>query len=502
MAVTRSARKARSSRLSASEELARARSRSRSKSPSKRASKKSADAAEGSNWVEGGVGCGLIFVTPVIVHVVSWLTSEQALRAGVDPKLGLSGLLSQASTVGLSGLLSQVKDVVLASIVAPTWPAVQFLLVFNAVALVLEQGLPGKVETGPETLTGHVPKYVNNALSHCFVFTLLFYALSDMSPISGFDGLYSFGCFFDIFPAMMTSLSLFGFALCFFLYYKGLNFPSTEDCGSSGSFLKDFTWGTELYPRVFGIDIKRFINCRFSMTYWMLAGASFTYSSYKRHGQVDWGLALGSLSQFLYLVKFFEWEMGYMRSIDIIVDRAGWEIQWGCLCWVPAVYTFHSRFLVLHPSGLSAAEAGAIFAVGFSGVLLNYWADTQRKTFRESEGDCLIWGQRPKYVKATYTVTDPETGLVEERESLLLASGFWGVARHFHYVFELTAAWSWCLLANPSKNGAAPLLYAVFLTILLLHRAKRDEKKCSLKYGKHYAKYSKLVPYLVIPGIY
>jgi 7-dehydrocholesterol reductase len=30
---------------------------------------------------------------------------------------------------------------------------------------------------------------------------------------------------------------------------------------------------------------------------------------------------LAALSQFLYLVKFFWWEMGYMRSIDIIVDR-------------------------------------------------------------------------------------------------------------------------------------------------------------------------------------
>jgi hypothetical protein len=27
-----------------------------------------------------------------------------------------------------------------------------------------------------------------------------------------------------------------------------------------------------------------------------------------------------------------------MRSIDIIVDRAGFEIQWGCLVWVPALY--------------------------------------------------------------------------------------------------------------------------------------------------------------------
>ena len=82
-------------------------------------------------------------------------------------------------------------------------------------------------------------------------------------------------------------------------------------------------------------------------------------------------------------MKFFVWEIGYMRSIDIIVDRAGWEIQWGCLVWVPSVYTLHSRFLVLHPSGLEPWQAGLVAGVGFAGVLLNYWADKQRQDFRE-----------------------------------------------------------------------------------------------------------------------
>ena len=84
---------------------------------------------------------------------------------------------------------------------------------------------------------------------------------------------------------------------------QGLNFPSTADCGSSGSFFKDFTWGTELYPRVFGVDIKRFINCRFSMTFWMLAGLSYSYKSFTLHGEVDYGLLLSAVSQYLYLVK-------------------------------------------------------------------------------------------------------------------------------------------------------------------------------------------------------
>ena len=190
-----------------------------------------------------------------------------------------------------------------------------------------------------------------------------------------------------------------------------------------------------------------------------------------------------------------------MRSIDIIVDRAGWEIQWGCLVFVPSVYTLHSRFLVLHPSQLSCESAGLIAGVGLLGVGLNYWADKQRDQFRLDGGKGLVWGRPPVFVEAQYTVIGAD-GQPTSRTSLLLASGFWGVARHFHYVFELTAAWSWCLLANPAANGALPVFYAVFLTILLAHRAKRDEAKCSHKYGRYYAMYSEMVPYLMVPGLY
>ena len=173
------------------------------------------------------------------------------------------------------------------------------------------------------------------------------------------------------------------------------------------------------------------------------------------------------------------WEVGYLRSIDIIVDRAGWEIQWGCLVWVPCVYTLHTRFLVLYPSGLSQEVAVVLFVLGMAGVALNYWADHQRVVFRESGGRMKIFGRDPVYVTARYTTL--EDGEEVARTSLLLASGFWGPARHFHYVFELIAAWSWCLLANPLRNGALVLFYSTFLTILLLVRAQRDAKKCAKK---------------------
>ena len=91
-----------------------------------------------------------------------------------------------------------------------------------------------------------------------------------------------------------------------------------------------------------------------------------------------------------------------MRSIDIIVDRAGFYETWGCLVWVPCVYTLHSRVLVHSPSGLSWLSAGAIFAVGLAGVGLNYWADAQRMTFRERRGrepSCAVPSRRMFFVE-------------------------------------------------------------------------------------------------------
>ena len=138
---------------------------------------------------------------------------------------------------------------------------------------------------------------------------------------------YNFGIMYDLFEPSLAFLNLFGLVFCLFLMFKGLYFPSTRDSGSSGSWVRDYLWGTELYPRVFGLDLKRFINCRFAMTFWQLAGFSFCYRSYVLNGKViDWGLFFSALSVYLYLVKFYFWEMGYMRSIDIIVDRAGFEI--------------------------------------------------------------------------------------------------------------------------------------------------------------------------------
>jgi 7-dehydrocholesterol reductase len=162
--------------------------------------------------------------------------------------------------------------------------------------------------------------------------------------------------------------------------------------------------------------------------------------------------------------------------------------------WVPAVYTSPMLFMVNHPVGLSVVAALIIFALGLASIWINYWADYQRQTVRATNGETTIWGATPKLILAEYST---ETG--ERKTNLLLASGFWGISRHFHYVPELLAAFFWSCATGFSYFS--PFFYVIFLTILLTHRAFRDDTKCRNKYGKYWDEYCKLVPYKIIPGI-
>ena len=291
------------------------------------------DYKSGTNWVhEGGIEANpylfvLIVLSPFLSLLLAYATSSN-----MDSKL-LTHPFTEMIPACLADVPSCVTNTLSAgSSVLPTLDGAKFVMCFMAVALLLEKLLPGKVEYGPETATGHVPQYVDNAVAHCFVYTILFYlgsnlgpcgpgreqllpqlSLEDLSVCDKFSP-YNFGIMYSLFPQSLSFLNIFGIVFCVFLMYKGLYFPSTEDNGSSGSLVKDYLWGTELYPRVFGLDLKRFINCRFSMTFWQLAGFSFCYQSYVMHGnQLDWGLFFSALSQYLYLVKFYFWVSATLR---------------------------------------------------------------------------------------------------------------------------------------------------------------------------------------------
>jgi 7-dehydrocholesterol reductase len=196
-----------------------------------------------------------------------------------------------------------------------------------------------------------------------------------------------------------------------------------------------------------------------------------------------------------YLFKFFWWEAGYFGSLDIMHDRFGYYICWGVLVWVPGVYTIFGQYLANHPRDLPAGAAAAISVAGLVSLWMNYAADAQRQRTRETGGKAPVWGRPPKTITAHYTTKDGE-----ERTNLLLVSGYWGLARHFHYVPELTLALCWSLPAG--FEHFVPYFYFMFLTILLVDRAGRDDKRCHAKYGAAWEEYRRLVPHKILPWVY
>jgi 7-dehydrocholesterol reductase len=364
----------------------------------------------------------------------------------------------------------------------------KMLAIFTAVELFLMKALPAKKVHGPVTPNGNVPVYKANGVP-AFICTMSLFYLGSVQL-----HLFSPGIIYDNLGGLLGALNFFSLLFCFFLYFKGKYKPSTTDSGTTGDAVFDYFWGMELYPRVFGWDVKMFTNCRFGMMGWGLIIISFACKQSELYGISDSMLVAVAL-QLLYIAKFFWWETGYLRSMDIMHDRAGFCICWGCMVWLPSVYTSPTLFLVNHPNDLGTFVSLAILIAGTFCIFINYLADRQRQYVRNKNGECTVWKKKPDLIFANY-----KTEWGEEKQTLLLASGWWGISRHFHYLPEILGALCWSVPAL--FNYYMPYFYLTFLCILLVDRSYRQEKRCAIKYGKDWETYCERVPFRLIPFVY
>ncbi|WP_419420796.1 7-dehydrocholesterol reductase [Legionella sp. D16C41] len=364
------------------------------------------------------------------------------------------------------------------------WLIIVTFIIFE---VILIKVLPGKRFCGPVTPKGNVPIYKANGIL-AFLTTVLVFCLC-----SFYWQLFSATIIFDNLGAILGALNILSLMTCVFLYLKGRYKPSSTDAGTTGNFIFDYYWGTELYPILGGINLKMFINCRFGMMSWGLILLSYAAKQHQLVGLSN-SMLIAVALQFIYITKFFIWETGYLASLDIMHDRAGYYICWGCMVWVPGIYTSPTMYLVYHPNQLNIWLAVVIFILGTLSIITNYLADRQRQLVRKTEGNCKIWGRKPKVTKASYYTT---TG--ERKESILLHSGFWGITRHFHYLPEIAGAFFWSVPAL--FTHFSPYFYVSFLTLLLVDRAFRDDIRCLNKYGKYWHEYCEHVPYKLIPYV-
>lgn len=361
-------------------------------------------------------------------------------------------------------------------------------LLFQAVLYAI---LPSKIGYGQQTPAGFVLPYKVNGLLAWFVTHAIFLL-----------GAYYFewwnpAIIHDNWGALLIAANIYGYFLTLFAFAKAYIAPShPEDRKFSGSIIYDMFMGIEFNPRFGKLwDFKLFHNGRPGIIAWTLINLSFAAAQYREIGYVTNSMILVNFLHAVYVLDFFYNEDWYLRTIDICHDHFGFYLAWGDTVWLPWMYTLQSHYLVRNPVDLPTPFFASVLGMGLLGYYIFRAVNNEKDLVRRMDGKCMLWGKPAKFVRAKYSTSD---GM--EHTSILIASGYWGIARQFNYVGDLLISFAMCLACG--VGHLLPYFYIIYMAILLLHRIGRSDHRCRAKYGPAWDEYCRLVPYKLIPYIY
>jgi hypothetical protein len=241
-----------------------------------------------------------------------------------------------------------------------------------------------------------------------------------------------------------------------------------------------------LNPRLGNFDLKLFCEARPGLILWVLIDLSLAAKQYELNGAVTTPMILVCAFQFFYIADYYFHEEAILTTWDIKHENFGWMLCWGDLVWVPFTYTLQAFYLVNHTHRLSLPAAVGIVALNALGYTIFRGTNIQKHNFRKNP-DRPVWGKPPECIRTA-------------RGTLLLTSGWWGIARHLNYCGDLLMALAWCLPAG--FEHPLPYFYIFYFTILLVHREWRDNAMCLEKYGSDWEEYCRKVRWRIVPGIY
>ncbi|CAH0384855.1 unnamed protein product [Bemisia tabaci] len=358
--------------------------------------------------------------------------------------------------------------------------------------VLLSLKIPSSTVTGPALPSGFEPQFKANGILFFWSTLALFGGVFLSRPDWAL-------AIHGLIPELFGAINITAFLLCLWLLVKGKLFPeeAPEDgADTAGSLLFDFYRGVELHPTFLGVSVKQLVICRFGVMGWMLLSLVYFVAAIQLRG-FSYPFFVSALVQLVYTLKFSLYESaGYFDSIDIAFDRAGYYLIWGSMVWMPGFYGLHAYNFVSNPPITSPFLSLFYLILGIGAIVLEYRIDYEKYLVRSSTSPTIMmYGKPAEVIHAEYT---DQNG--KKRTSRLVASGFWGLARHLNYVFEVIIYVS--ITAPGFSSGLIPFLLPSFMIILLLHRLYRDEQKCKKKYGKYWELYCSKVPYRLIPWIY
>jgi protein-S-isoprenylcysteine O-methyltransferase Ste14 len=366
-----------------------------------------------------------------------------------------------------------------ARVPAPTWTALAICLGWFAFQAMVQLWVPGPWREGVPLRDGSRLSYrLNGWLAWWITWTVL--------AAGVLAGWITPTVLADNFGPLMAAMNLAAFVLSVYLYVLGRRRPHPGGELTSGRPFYDYVMGNSLNPRNGRFDWKLFCEARPGLMAWVAIDLSLAAKQYAVHGAVTTPMLLVCAFHVWYVADYYYHEEAILTTWDIKHENFGWMLCWGDLVWVPFTYTIQAYYLVNHTHDLPWWSTLGIVVLNTAGYVIFRATNIQKHRFRRDPG-APVWGKTPQAIRTA-------TG------SLLLTSGWWGLARHINYFGDLLMGLAWCLPAG--FRHALPYFYVVYFTVLLVHRERRDHAMCAAKYGDDWKVYCDTVPWRIVPGLY
>jgi len=251
------------------------------------------------------------------------------------------------------------------------------------------------------------------------------------------------------------------------------------------SLYEDFVMGATLNPTFLGIDLK-FFAYRPAMTGWLLINISFALKQSAVMGYLTSRMVLYQIVTAWYIWDYFVHEPKMLYTWDIMAENFGLMLIWGDYVFIPFAFSIQNHYLLHNAAPISIFPELLLTLLCFTAGFFIFRGSNSQKHQFKTDASKYIWGKPPVVIGGK-----------------LLASGFWGVARHLNYTGDLLLALSYSIPCGLNlANHPCAYFYFFYLLLLCIHREKRDEQRCAKKYKSTWDEYCLRVPYRMVPFLY
>jgi Delta14-sterol reductase len=361
-----------------------------------------------------------------------------------------------------------VSDLVLPVTLDTLWTAAKLIFGFVAALFVGALVLPGLEREGYPQADGSTKHYKLTGMT-------LFFVTHVVIAVSVFGFGVSLALLISHIWSLFIVANVLAFGLTFALYLWG-----RRSVGLPPN-LRDLWFGNELNPTWLGVDMKLFMYqpSLIGVNLLIVAFASAQYDLHHRVMPQTWCL-LGFW--WAYLFSHYVKEEFMLSTWDITSENFGFMLVWGDLVYVPFLYSLPGWWLVDRMTPFEPWQWVSLCVLCGLSMWVFREANWQKERYKRHPNK-RIWGRPPVLI-----------------DGRLLASGFWGIGRKLNYTGEIGVYV--CFALTTGFVSPWPYLLPLALTVLLVQRAARDDKKCAAKYGDAWKAYCERTRFRIVPYVY